>query len=102
MCVEHWRGCTRGIGRNFKRELLQKLGGQDRLTEVGHGADSGVFKVLHRFVLSMCCARTLTENVGGGGGLYTKEGIYAGHHGNLNFPPKPQKGSLTMYSMLSS
>ena len=33
----------------------QKLDGQDRLTEVGHSVDSGVFQAFHGFVLSMCC-----------------------------------------------
>jgi len=35
--------------------LVQKLDGQDRLTEVGHSVDSGVFQVFRGFVLSMCC-----------------------------------------------
>jgi len=35
--------------------LVQKLDGQDRLTEVGHSVDSGVFQAFRRFVLSMCC-----------------------------------------------
>ena len=34
--------------------LLQKLDGQDRLTEVGHSVDGGVFQALLGFVLSMC------------------------------------------------
>ena len=33
----------------------QKLVGQDRLTEVGHRVDSGVFQAICGFVLSMCC-----------------------------------------------
>jgi len=33
--------------------VLQKLNGQDRLTEVGHSID-GVFQALRGFVLSMC------------------------------------------------
>jgi len=32
----------------------QKLDGQDRLTEVGHSVDSGVFQAFRGFVLSMC------------------------------------------------
>ena len=32
--------------------LVQKLDGQDRLTEVGHSVDSGVFRVFRGFVLS--------------------------------------------------
>ena len=35
--------------------LVQKLDGQDRLTEVGHSVNSGVFQAFRRFVLSMCC-----------------------------------------------
>ena len=35
--------------------LVQKLDGQDRLTEVGHSVDSGVFQAFRGFVLSMCC-----------------------------------------------
>jgi len=34
---------------------LQKLDGQDRLTEVGHSVDSGIFQAFRGFVLSMCC-----------------------------------------------
>ena len=33
--------------------VLQKLDGQDRLTEVGHSVDGGVFQALRGFVLSM-------------------------------------------------
>ena len=35
--------------------LVQKLDGQDRLREVGHSVDSGVFQAVRRFVISMCC-----------------------------------------------
>jgi len=35
--------------------LVQKLDGQDRLTEVGHSVDSSVFQAFCGFVLSMCC-----------------------------------------------
>ena len=35
--------------------LVQKLDGQDRLTEVGHSVDSGVFQAFRGFVLSQCC-----------------------------------------------
>ena len=35
--------------------LVQKLDGRDRLTEVGHSVDSGVFQAFCGFVLSMCC-----------------------------------------------
>ena len=35
--------------------LVQKLDGQDRLTEVGHSVDSGVFQVFCGFVFLMCC-----------------------------------------------
>ena len=35
--------------------LVQKLDGQDRLREVGHSVDSGVFQAFRGFVLSMCC-----------------------------------------------
>jgi len=35
--------------------LVQKLDGRDRLTEVGHSVDSGVFQAFRGFVLSMCC-----------------------------------------------
>ena len=35
--------------------LVQKLDGQDRLTEVGHSVDSGVLQAFRGFVLSMCC-----------------------------------------------
>ena len=37
--------------------LVQKLDGQDRLTdlEVGHSVDSGVFQAFRGFVLSMSC-----------------------------------------------
>ena len=34
--------------------LVQKLDGQDRLTEVGHSVDSSVFQEFRGFVLSMC------------------------------------------------
>jgi len=34
---------------------VQKLDGQDRLTEVGDSVDSGVFQAFRGFVLSMCC-----------------------------------------------
>ena len=36
-------------------QLVQKLDDQDRLTEVGHSVDSGVFQAFRGFVLSMCC-----------------------------------------------
>ena len=135
----------------FASLVLQKLDGQDRLTEVGHSVDGSVFQALRGFVLSIAltplvdmlaivgeflnwsvdagfilalpfhhsdldlhsvglstkdhvailvawpwlgeggeggnlrdkktCARTLTENVGGGGGLYAKGDIYAGRYG---------------------
>ena len=35
--------------------LIQKLDGQDRLTEIGHSVDTGVFQAFRGFVLSMCC-----------------------------------------------
>ena len=35
--------------------LVQKLDGQDRLTQDSHSVDSGVFQAFRRFVLSMCC-----------------------------------------------
>ena len=35
--------------------LVQKLNGQDRLSEVGHSVDSGVFQAFRGFVLLMCC-----------------------------------------------
>ena len=38
----------------FASLVLQKLDGQDRLTEVDHSVDSGVFQALCGFVLSMC------------------------------------------------
>ena len=38
----------------FASLVLQKLDGQDRLTEVGHSVDGGVFQALCRFVFSMC------------------------------------------------
>ena len=41
----------------------QKLDGQDRLTEVGHSVDSGVFQAFRGFVLSMCCC-WLTQGAG--------------------------------------
>jgi len=34
--------------------LVQKFDGQDRLTEVGHSVDSGVFQALRGFVPPMC------------------------------------------------
>jgi len=34
--------------------VLQKLNGQDRLSEVSHSVDGGVFQALLGFVLSMC------------------------------------------------
>ena len=33
----------------------QKLDGKDRLTEVGHHVDSGIFQAFRGFSLSMCC-----------------------------------------------
>ena len=38
----------------FASLVLQKLDGQDRLTEVGHSVDGSVFQALRGFVLSMC------------------------------------------------
>jgi len=38
----------------FASLVLQKLDGQNRLTEVGHSIESSVFQALHGFVLSMC------------------------------------------------
>ena len=38
----------------FASLVLQKLDGQDRLTEVGHSIDGGIFQALRGFVLSMC------------------------------------------------
>jgi len=38
----------------FTSLILQKLDGQDRLTEVGHSADGSVLQVLCGFVLSIC------------------------------------------------
>ena len=39
---------------NLPSLLVQKLDGQDRLTEVGHSVDGGVFQAFRGFVLSMC------------------------------------------------
>ena len=38
----------------FASLVLQKLDGQDRLTEIGHSVDGGVSQALRGFVLSMC------------------------------------------------
>ena len=40
---------------NLPSLLVQKLDGQDRLTEVGHSVHSGVSQAFRGFVLSMCC-----------------------------------------------
>ena len=41
--------------RDLPSQLVQKLDERDRLTEVGHSVDSGVFQAFRGFVLSMCC-----------------------------------------------
>jgi len=39
---------------SFASLVLQKLDGQDRLTEIGHSVDGGISQALRGFVLSMC------------------------------------------------
>jgi len=36
-------------------QLVQKLDDQDRVIEVGHSVDSGIFQAFCGFVLSVCC-----------------------------------------------
>ena len=45
----------------FATLVLQKLDGQERLTEVGHSVDGGVFQALHEFVLSKCYSTDTTR-----------------------------------------
>ena len=45
--------------------LVQKLDGQDRLTEVGHSVDSGVFQAFRGLVTKL----TLEDGPGGGANL---------------------------------
>jgi len=44
--IRHWSA--------FASLVLQKLDGQDQLTDVGHSVHSGIFQALHGFLLSMC------------------------------------------------
>jgi len=55
--------------------------GQDRLREVGHSVDGGVFQALPRFVRSMCCstrANTLAVD-----GEFLSCSVLPLHHGDL-------------------
>ena len=51
--VQH-RSASTPICLRFSPLVLQKLDGQDRLTEIGHSVDGGVSQALCGFVLSMC------------------------------------------------
>jgi len=48
----------------FASLVLQKLDGQDQLTEIGPSVDGGVFQALHGFVLSMSCSIDTTVDAG--------------------------------------
>ena len=45
----------------FASLVLQKLDGQDQLTEVGHSVDSSIFRAFHGFVLSVCYSTDTTH-----------------------------------------